>query len=85
MLKTCATGHANSGPNRHVPSSAGTRRLQEPSGQDQLCNTRCRVPKDPACAFALVNLALVVVWLVIAFGLFRENRRLTADAEAAAA
>ena len=36
-------------------------------------------------AFALVNLALVVVWLVIAFGLFRENRRLTADAEAAAA
>ena len=35
--------------------------------------------------YALVNLGLVIVWLLIAFGLFRENRRLTADSEAAAA
>ena len=35
--------------------------------------------------YAVVNLGLVIVWLLIAFGLFRENRRLTADAEAAAA
>ncbi len=35
--------------------------------------------------FALLNLALVVIWLALAAGLSRENRRLTAEAEAAAA
>jgi len=35
--------------------------------------------------FALVNLAIVVVWLALAASLARENRRLTAKAEPAAA
>jgi hypothetical protein len=35
--------------------------------------------------YAALNLGLVLVWLVIAFGLFRENRRLTAKTEVAAA
>jgi AAA family ATP:ADP antiporter len=35
--------------------------------------------------FALVNLAIVIVWLALAVGLARENRRLTAEAEPAAA
>jgi AAA family ATP:ADP antiporter len=35
--------------------------------------------------FALVNLAIVIVWLLLAVGLARENRRLTAEAEPAAA
>jgi AAA family ATP:ADP antiporter len=35
--------------------------------------------------FAIANLAIVVVWLVLAAGLARENRRLTAEAEPAAA
>jgi AAA family ATP:ADP antiporter len=35
--------------------------------------------------FALVNLAIVVVWLVLAARLAKENRRLTAEAEPAAA
>jgi AAA family ATP:ADP antiporter len=36
-------------------------------------------------SFALVNIAIVVVWLVLAVKLARENRRLTAQAEPAAA
>ncbi len=35
--------------------------------------------------FALVNLAIVVLWLILAAALARENRRLTAEAEPAAA
>jgi AAA family ATP:ADP antiporter len=35
--------------------------------------------------FAIVNVAIVVVWLALAAGLARENRRLTAEAEPAAA
>jgi AAA family ATP:ADP antiporter len=35
--------------------------------------------------FAVVNLAIVLVWLALAAGLARENRRLTAEAEPAAA
>jgi AAA family ATP:ADP antiporter len=35
--------------------------------------------------FAIVNLAIVVVWVVLAASLARENRRLTAEAEPAAA
>jgi len=35
--------------------------------------------------FALVNLAIVLVWLALAASLARENRRLTAEAEPAAA
>jgi hypothetical protein len=35
--------------------------------------------------FALVNIAIVVVWLILAASLSRENRRLTAEAEPAAA
>jgi len=35
--------------------------------------------------FALVNIAIVVVWLILAASLARENRRLTAEAEPAAA
>jgi AAA family ATP:ADP antiporter len=35
--------------------------------------------------FAFVNLAIVAVWLLLAASLARENRRLTADTEAAAA
>jgi AAA family ATP:ADP antiporter len=35
--------------------------------------------------FALVNLAIVVVWLVLAASLAKENRRLTAEREPAAA
>jgi ATP:ADP antiporter, AAA family len=36
-------------------------------------------------SFAFVNLAIVLVWLALAAGLARENRRLTAEAEPAAA
>ena len=35
--------------------------------------------------FALVNLAIVVVWLLLAASLAKENRRLTAEAESKAA
>jgi ATP:ADP antiporter, AAA family len=35
--------------------------------------------------YAAINLGIVVLWLVIAVGLYRENRRLTAQAEPAAA
>jgi AAA family ATP:ADP antiporter len=35
--------------------------------------------------FAIANLAIVVVWLVLAASLARENRRLMAEAESAAA
>ena len=35
--------------------------------------------------FALVNLAIVIVWLVLAARLAKENRRLTAESEPAAA
>jgi len=38
-----------------------------------------------ARGFAFVNLAIVIVWIVLAFNLSRENRRLTAEAESAAA
>jgi AAA family ATP:ADP antiporter len=36
-------------------------------------------------SYAAVNLVLVVLWLAIAFGLYRENRRLTSEQAATAA
>jgi AAA family ATP:ADP antiporter len=38
-----------------------------------------------ARGFAVVNLGLVVLWLIIAVRLYRENRRLMAQSEAVAA
>ena len=35
--------------------------------------------------YALVNISLVIVWLIIAFNLNRENKRLTAEPESVAA
>ena len=36
-------------------------------------------------SYAAINLVLVGIWIVIAFGLYRENRRLTSERAATAA